>query len=130
MSRNCACLGLGEHGRLGRRQRRHAEDQIRSPHTITPTYLTANFNDRYSITMKTATVADLRNNFALLSKWIHDGEAVTITKRGNAFATLAPVRRKKSAPHVDRLARVRRIFPKGPVPGNIQQVIDYDRGNT
>ncbi len=32
--------------------------------------------------MKTATVADLRNNFASLSKWIHDGEAVTITKRG------------------------------------------------
>ena len=80
--------------------------------------------------MKTATVADLRNNFAILSKWIHGGEAVTITKRGLAFATLVPARRRKKAPPVDRMARLRRMFPHGPSKGNFQRVLDYDRGNT
>ncbi len=80
--------------------------------------------------MKTATVADLRNNFATVSKWIHDGEAVTITKRGIAFATLTPARRKKAPPPVNRMARLRKIFPDGPAKGDIQDVIDYDRGNT
>ncbi|NDC39727.1 MAG: prevent-host-death protein, partial [Proteobacteria bacterium] len=32
--------------------------------------------------MKTATVADLRNNFAALSRWVHGGESIVITKRG------------------------------------------------
>jgi antitoxin (DNA-binding transcriptional repressor) of toxin-antitoxin stability system len=80
--------------------------------------------------MKTATVADLRNNFAQLSGWLHDGEAVTITKRGRAFATLAPLRTKKPGTPVDRLARLRRLFPEGPVRGDIQTVLDHDRGNT
>lgn len=40
--------------------------------------------------MKTATVRDLRNKFADVAKWIEDGEAVTITRDGVAFATLAP----------------------------------------
>lgn len=80
--------------------------------------------------MKTATVADLRNNFATLSKWIYDGEVVTITKRGRAFATLAPARRRKPTPAVDRMARLRKMFPHGPAKGNVQSVLDYDRGNT
>jgi antitoxin (DNA-binding transcriptional repressor) of toxin-antitoxin stability system len=82
--------------------------------------------------MKTATVADLRNNFAALSKWIYDGEVVTITKRGRAFATLAPARRKKGGqvPPVDRMARLRKMFPHGPAKGDSRSVIDYDRGNT
>jgi antitoxin (DNA-binding transcriptional repressor) of toxin-antitoxin stability system len=79
--------------------------------------------------MKRATVADLRNNFANISKWIHDGEAVTITKRGTAFATLAPVRRRKAIAPIDRLARLRKMYPGGPVKGDIQSVIDYDRGD-
>ncbi len=81
--------------------------------------------------MRTATVADLRNNFASVSKWIHEGKTVTITKHGTPFATLAPARRKKAPPPpVDRLARLRRTFPNGPVKGDVQDVIDYDRGNT
>lgn len=80
--------------------------------------------------MKTATVADLRNNFAELSGWLRDGEAVTITKRGRPFATLAPAHTRKPAHPVDRMARLRRLFPKGPVPGDIQAILDYDRGNT
>ncbi|HOB98174.1 MAG TPA: type II toxin-antitoxin system prevent-host-death family antitoxin [Verrucomicrobiota bacterium] len=81
--------------------------------------------------MKTATVADLRNKFATVSKWIQDGQAITITKRGLPFATLVPARRR-SVPHppIDRLARLRRMFPGGPASGDVQSVIDYDRGNT
>jgi len=80
--------------------------------------------------MKTATVADLRNSFADVSKWIHNGEAVTITKRGLQFATLVPLRARKSPPPVDRMARLRKMFPNGPVKGSAQDVLDYDRGAT
>jgi len=40
---------------------------------------------------KTATVADLRNNFRRVSAWIENGEAVEIVKRGRRFARLLPV---------------------------------------
>jgi antitoxin (DNA-binding transcriptional repressor) of toxin-antitoxin stability system len=79
--------------------------------------------------MKTATVADLRNDFAAISKWIHAGEAVTITKRGLPFATLAPARRRKKPAPVNRLARLQRLFPDGPVRGEAEAVVDYDRGD-
>ena len=45
--------------------------------------------------MKTATVRDLRNKFADVAKWIEHGEAVTITRNGAAFATLAPAKPAK-----------------------------------
>jgi antitoxin (DNA-binding transcriptional repressor) of toxin-antitoxin stability system len=38
--------------------------------------------------MKTATVADLRNNFRRVSAWIEHGETVQILRRGRAFARL------------------------------------------
>ena len=80
--------------------------------------------------MKTATVADLRNNFATVSAWINHGEAVTITKRGLPFATLAPARRRKPVEPISRMDRLRRMFPDGPTKGDVQDVIDYDRGDT
>lgn len=43
------------------------------------------------MTTKSATVADLRNNFRRVSAWIENGEAVEITKRGRRFARLLPV---------------------------------------
>ena len=46
--------------------------------------------------MKTATVRDLRNNFARLSKWIEKGESVQIIKRGRAFARVVPEPKTKS----------------------------------
>jgi antitoxin (DNA-binding transcriptional repressor) of toxin-antitoxin stability system len=42
--------------------------------------------------MKTATVADLRNNFRLVSSWIEHGETVQILKRGRTFAQLTAIR--------------------------------------
>jgi antitoxin (DNA-binding transcriptional repressor) of toxin-antitoxin stability system len=38
--------------------------------------------------MKTATVADLRNRFRLISSWLEHGETVRIVKRGRVFALL------------------------------------------
>ncbi len=79
--------------------------------------------------MKSATVADLRNNFAAGSKWIHDGEAVAITKRGLPFATLVPARNRKKLPPLDRLARLQKLFPSGPVAGDSSAPVGYDRGD-
>lgn len=46
--------------------------------------------------MKTATVRDLRNNFADVAKVIEEGEPIAITRRGAAFAVLTPA--KPNAP--------------------------------
>lgn len=40
--------------------------------------------------MKTATVADLRNNFRRVAAWVEHGETVQILKRGRPFAQLSP----------------------------------------
>lgn len=40
--------------------------------------------------MKTATVRELRNEFAKLSKWLGRGETVQILKRGRPFARVVP----------------------------------------
>ena len=40
--------------------------------------------------MKTATIRDLRNDFARLSKWLEQGETIEIIKRGKPVADLVP----------------------------------------
>jgi antitoxin (DNA-binding transcriptional repressor) of toxin-antitoxin stability system len=45
--------------------------------------------------MRQASVADLRNKFTRISKWIEAGETVEITKRGQVFATLKPASEKR-----------------------------------
>ncbi len=40
--------------------------------------------------MKTATIADLRNHFPRVFRWIEDGEQVELTKRGRVVARLVP----------------------------------------
>jgi antitoxin (DNA-binding transcriptional repressor) of toxin-antitoxin stability system len=64
------------------------------------------------ITMKTATVRDLRNHFPRVAAWIAEGESVEITKRGKLFARLSPVasekRRRFKMP--DIMARLNRDF--------------------
>ncbi len=46
--------------------------------------------------MKTATVRDLRNNFSRVEAWLRDGEDVCIEKRGEPFAMLTALRRKRA----------------------------------
>ncbi len=47
------------------------------------------------ITMKTATVRDLRNRFARVAAWIAEGEPVEITRGGKPFAQLVPAKPEK-----------------------------------
>jgi hypothetical protein len=61
--------------------------------------------------MKTATVADLRN------------------KRVRAFATLTPARERPALPPLNRMARLEKAFPDGPVGGDSRDTVDYDRGD-
>lgn len=61
--------------------------------------------------MKTATVADLRNNFRRVSAWIENGETVEIVKRGRPFARLVPpVSGKEAPPKVDWAAQRKAIW--------------------
>ena len=46
--------------------------------------------------MKTATIRDLRNEFARLSKWLDKGESVQILKRGKPFARVGRRRASQS----------------------------------
>jgi prevent-host-death family protein len=62
--------------------------------------------------MKTATVRDLRNNFASLAKWIEHGEQITITRNGETFATLSPAKPQKPR-KVDWAARFAKRKPLG-----------------
>lgn len=79
--------------------------------------------------MKKATVADLRNNFSSLAKHLRVGETVTITKRGIPFARLSPIRKPKKPRSKDRMKRLEKLFPDGPVAGSAGEVLDYDRGD-
>src|SRR5688500_6545356 len=45
----------------------------------------------YFVHMKTATLRDLRNDFAKLEAWLGEGEEIEIQKRGKAIAMLMPV---------------------------------------
>jgi antitoxin (DNA-binding transcriptional repressor) of toxin-antitoxin stability system len=56
------------------------------------------------LTMKTATVRDLRNRFPRVAAWITQGQSVEITRAGKAFArlvpALAPKRRRFKMPDI------------------------------
>lgn len=62
--------------------------------------------------MKTANIADLRNNFRLIASWISDGESVEIKKRGHHFATLIPSPRTgtRPMPKIDFAGRLKKIW--------------------
>ncbi|MCW1925569.1 hypothetical protein OKA05_23625 [Luteolibacter arcticus] len=42
--------------------------------------------------MKTATVRDLRNDFAKLEAWLGEGEEIRIERRGEPIAMLTPLK--------------------------------------
>ena len=62
--------------------------------------------------MKTATVADLRNNFRQVASWIEHGETVQILKRGKAFAQLTaiPAGATKEVPKPDIMAQLHEVW--------------------
>jgi len=76
----------------------------------------------FSIIMKTATVADLRNNFRRISSWIEHGQTVSITRRGRAFAHLTPSPAPaKPFKMPDFLAQAKKIWGDRP-PLTMEQV--------
>ena len=64
------------------------------------------------LTMKTASVRDLRNHFPRVAAWIAEGEAVEITRNGKRFARLSPAmpekRRRFKMP--DIMARLKKTW--------------------
>lgn len=64
--------------------------------------------------MKTATVRELRNEFPRIEAWVHEGESVSISKRGKVIATLVPATgvaaSRVRAPKVDIMARLRETW--------------------
>ena len=50
----------------------------------------------FRLTMKTATVRDLRNHFPRVAAWIEEGQSVEITKSGKVIARLVPASSKTS----------------------------------
>ena len=70
--------------------------------------------------MKTATIRDLRNNFARLSKWIEQGETVEILKRGKPVADLVP---KTGGKRKTLLGCTPSPFP---LPADIDEPVDVE----
>jgi prevent-host-death family protein len=72
--------------------------------------------------MRTATVRDLRNHFAKVSRWLKAGEEVEITSRGVPQARLVPLG-QSDGPRVAFNAKARRkklkeIYGGKVLPGN------------
>jgi len=81
--------------------------------------------------MKTASVRDLRQNFARIHAWLQAGEEVAITLRRQAIATLIPCPPKKRAkrPMPDLTARLRKVFGDRVISDKtMQAIMDHDRG--
>ena len=62
--------------------------------------------------MKTATIRDLRYDFAKLEGWLRSGEEIQITKHNKPVATLLKARpvTKERPPQPDYHARLQRIW--------------------
>jgi antitoxin (DNA-binding transcriptional repressor) of toxin-antitoxin stability system len=64
------------------------------------------------LTMKTATVRDLRNHFPRVAAWIEEGESVDITRSGKVIARLMPATRQtpRKFKMPDVMARLQKTF--------------------
>jgi antitoxin (DNA-binding transcriptional repressor) of toxin-antitoxin stability system len=81
--------------------------------------------------MKTASVRDLRQDFARVLAWLQAGEEVAITLRRQVVATLIPSPQKKRAkrPMPDLTARLQKVFGPLVIPDRtMTAIMDHDRG--
>jgi antitoxin (DNA-binding transcriptional repressor) of toxin-antitoxin stability system len=81
--------------------------------------------------MRTASVRDLRQNFARILAWLQAGEEVAITLRRQAIATLIPCLREKRArrPMPDLTTRLRKVFGERVIPDKtMKAIMSRDRG--
>ena len=81
--------------------------------------------------MKTASVRDLRQDFARVLAWVQAGEEVAITMRRQAVARLIPLPRQKRVkrPMPDLAARLTKVFGQRVIADKTMKAItDLDRG--
>ena len=72
--------------------------------------------------MKTATLRELRHDFASVFAWVEQGEPVGISKRGKIIALLSPPpppKRAKARRRPDFAARLQRIYGNLVLPGEV-----------
>lgn len=81
--------------------------------------------------MKTATVRELRNEYAKLLRWVAAGEEIVITRRGEKIARLLPVK-PASPKKVDwtQSAAFKRDLSKEPKMSAkvFRELMDYVKG--
>lgn len=82
--------------------------------------------------MKTASVRDLRNSFARVSRWLEAGETVEVTKRGRIFARILPASPPVAgrSPKPDIMARLRADFGDFVVTDNTYDEIMREAGGS
>jgi prevent-host-death family protein len=73
--------------------------------------------------MKTASVRDLRNNFARISRWIKAGQPVEITSRGVPLANLVPLgqppkKKRKRFNAEEHRKWMEKVYSGKTLPGN------------
>ncbi len=75
--------------------------------------------------MKTASVRDLRQDFARILAWLQAGEEVAITLRRQAIATLIPNPQPKRArrPMPDLGARLQKVFGRRVIPDQTMKAL-------
>jgi antitoxin (DNA-binding transcriptional repressor) of toxin-antitoxin stability system len=82
--------------------------------------------------MKTATVRDLRTKFPVLARWMGDGEAIEITRRGRVIAHLTPAAGGSNAGRLvkpDIVKRLRKIYGDYVMPEEeAHWILDHNKG--
>lgn len=81
--------------------------------------------------MKTASVRDLRQDFARVLAWVQAGEEVAITRRRQAVARLIPLPHQKRVkrPMPDLAARLTKVFGRRIIADKTMKAItNLDRG--
>ena len=76
--------------------------------------------------MKTATVRDLRNNFATVAVWLENGEEVSITRRGKKLARLVPEAKPRKLKFPDFAARAKKLCGGRII--DTESIWEYERG--
>ena len=76
--------------------------------------------------MKTATVAELRNEFPKIARWLAAGEVVQITRRGKHIANLQPADRSEPGSRPDFAARLNELYGEHCAPDTVD-LLNVDR---
>lgn len=79
--------------------------------------------------MKTATIRQLRNDTNTVLDWIAHGDTVLVTKRRRPVARIVapPPAEPSSVSLPDFRGRLKKRFPKGPIPVSMADIIAEDR---